>query len=64
MGRIKDIGIGLFIFFGCGCLMNGFINAPYCEGEIPVGFVIGGLIFAAVFFYVGITRMKNEKVYG
>ena len=44
--------------------MNGFVNAPYCEGEIPVGFVIGGLIFAVVFFYVGITRMKNEKVWG
>ena len=64
MSIIKKILGLLFIFFGCGCLVNGFVNAPYCEGGVAVGFIIGALIFAGVFFHVGVTWMKDEKVWG
>lgn len=58
MSIIKKIfGWGL-LFFGSICLVHAFLNAPYSRGEVAVGFIITGLVFAAISFYFGAKWIK------
>lgn len=53
MGTIKKIFGWGFLFFGSGCLVRAFLEAPYSKGGVVVGYIIGGLFVASIFFYLG-----------
>lgn len=59
MGIIKKIFGWLLIFFGSGCLVHAFIDAPYSRGGVAVGYIMGGLLIASIFFYFGWKWVKK-----
>lgn len=61
MGVLKRIFGWILLFLGANGLVNCFVNAPYNEGGVVVGFIAGGLIFTGVCFYFGARWIKKEK---
>ena len=66
MSITKKVFGCVFLMFGGMLLAHTFISAPYGSG-VAAGYIVTGLIFAAVFIYVGakwtsvrIGGIKNE----
>ena len=60
MGVLKRVFGWLFLFIGGNCLVSGFVIPDGCGREAAIGHVVGGLLFAAIFFYFGAKWIKKE----
>ena len=54
MGIIKKIFGCVLFLLGCSSIVNGFINAPLCNGLYEmIGFMGGGILFGLIFLHFG-----------
>lgn len=63
MSIIKKMFGWIFLMFGGMLIAHTFISAPYGSG-VAAGYIITGLVFAAVCIYFGAKWSSFEKVRG